>query len=854
MRRTLFCLPCHPPACPATPRYREPALRRRALAIRLLQALLFSSGAQAAVVHAKGVQFNAAFLPMDSRDLDLSQYREGNPVKPGTYRADVVVNGSMRTRHDIRIEGDPDGSAPLICITPRLLHTLGVDPSHVQETAGDADCVELPFLVDGATASFALEDHQLHLSIPQIALMRQARGYVSPELWDAGVTAGILGYSFSAHTVQTPAGNHESASLWLDGGFNIGSWRMRHMGSMRWDGKSGARYEALDSFVQHDLTSWRSQLTVGQTNTRSDVFDTLRFEGIQLASDDRMLPNSLRGYAPVVRGIARTTARVAVRQGGHLLLETTVAPGAFVIDDLYATGYGGNLDVTVSEDDGTEQKFVIPYASVNQLLRPGAARYAATVGRLRSPYLDQAQFFLQGELQYGLNNRLTTYGGLQAAEGYLSFVGGLAFATPIGAMAVDLSHATATIGGEDRDGQSLRLSYSKQLLARGTNFSLAAYRFSTRGYLDFATAALQLDGGACLFECFRPQSRLAVNVDQQLGRFGHVSFSGYSQTYWGSTQRDLQYQVSYSRQMGRASFGLSMSRTQAKHGAADNRLLATLSVPLGAREERAPLQFAAQLGRNARTGGDGRVSLNGTAGADRQYSYGVSLARDASAGNSLSANGQWVGARSSVNGTVSSGSGYRSAAFGASGTIVAHRSGLTFSPFKGETMAIIHAPGAGGARIAGYPGMRLDQRGLAVVPYLRPYELNEVAIDPAGTPMDVELRETSQQVAPRAGAVLMVQYDTHRGRALLAQTRQEDGQAVPFGATVVDASGNSVGVVGQAGQLYARVPDGTQALHVRWGNSGQHCSISVASMQPDATSPGTLLCLRSQALQTGAQN
>jgi outer membrane usher protein len=484
----------------------------------MLQAMLLSSGFQAAIVHAKGIQFNAAFLPMDSRDLDLNQYREGNPIKPGTYRADVLVNGSLRTRHDIRIEGEPDGSTPVICMTPKLLHTLGVDPRHVQGTTGDEDCVELPLLVDGATASFTIEDQQLLLSIPQVALIRQARGYVSPELWDAGVTAAILGYSFSAHTVKSPAGSHDSASLWLDGGFNIGSWRMRHVGSMRWNGQAGARYEALDSFVQHDLTSWRSQLTAGQTSTRSDVFDTLRFEGVQLASDDRMLPSSLRGYAPVVRGIARTTARVAVRQGGNLLLETTVAPGAFVIDDLYATGYGGNLDVTVYEDDGTEQNYVVPYASVNQLLRPGTARYAATAGRLRSPYLDQAQFFLQGELQYGLSNRLTTYGGLQVAEGYLSLVGGMAFATPIGAMAVDLSHATATIGNGKHEGQSLRLSYSKQLLAQGTNFSLAAYRFSTRGYLDFATAALHLDAGGCLYDCFRPQSRLAVNIDQQLGR------------------------------------------------------------------------------------------------------------------------------------------------------------------------------------------------------------------------------------------------------------------------------------------------------------------------------------------------
>uniref|UniRef100_UPI001C120893 fimbria/pilus outer membrane usher protein n=2 Tax=Gammaproteobacteria TaxID=1236 RepID=UPI001C120893 len=88
------------------------------------------------------------------------------------------------------------------------------------------------------------------------------------------------------------------------------------------------------------------QLTVGESNTTGEIFDTLSYRGVQLSTDDRMLPDSMRGYAPVIRGIARTNARVTIRQAGNILLETTVAPGAFVIDDLYSTGYGGDLNVS----------------------------------------------------------------------------------------------------------------------------------------------------------------------------------------------------------------------------------------------------------------------------------------------------------------------------------------------------------------------------------------------------------------------------------------------------------------------------------------------------------------------------
>ncbi len=83
-------------------------------------------------------------------------------------------------------------------------------------------------------------------------------------------------------------------------------------------------------------------LTIGEAYTTGELFDSIGYRGASLASDDRMLPDSLRGYAPVVRGIAETNARIEVRQNQQLI-SSTVSPGSFVIDDLYPTGYGGDL-------------------------------------------------------------------------------------------------------------------------------------------------------------------------------------------------------------------------------------------------------------------------------------------------------------------------------------------------------------------------------------------------------------------------------------------------------------------------------------------------------------------------------
>lgn len=77
---------------------------------------------------------------------------------------------------------------------------------------------------------------------------------------------------------------------------------------------------------ERDLTRWQSELTLGDTFTSGDVFDAVQFQGISLASSDAMLPDSQKGFAPTIRGIARTNARVTVRQNGYVLYQTYVTP------------------------------------------------------------------------------------------------------------------------------------------------------------------------------------------------------------------------------------------------------------------------------------------------------------------------------------------------------------------------------------------------------------------------------------------------------------------------------------------------------------------------------------------------
>lgn len=785
-------------------------------------------------VYADEVEFNAAFLPEGSRGLDLTAFQKGNPVLPGTYRADIALNGQLKNRQDIRINANDDGSHPVVCVSRKFLELLGVNLSRLSPEAvtllEEGQCVDVSKLIDNASAVFLPDSQQVDISIPQASLRRDARGYVSPELWDGGVTAGMLAYNFNGYHSKSRGFTSDGAYLGLNGSFNMGGWRFRHNGALNWQQTGGSHYQVLDTYVRRDITALKSQLTLGDSNTTGEIFDTLSFRGVQLASDDRMLPNSLRGYAPVVRGVARTNARVSIRQAGNLLLETTVAPGAFVIDDLYATGYGGDLSVTVLEADGSEQRFLVPYAAVSQLLRPGSLRFSATAGATRNTYLSRQAQFLQGVMQYGLNNTMTSYGGIQASADYFSVLGGMAFSTPIGAMSVDLSHAQAKLAADTSKGQSARFSYNKNILSTGSNFSMAAYRFSTSGYLDFANAIQMVDAerkGYVSNMLDRPRNRVSLTADQALGDWGNVSISGFAQNYWNRRGQDMQYQINYNKRLGRANYSISANRGKNAYGSTENRLQLSLSLPLGSGGSLSAPQLSAQVSRNA----DGRLSqlasLSGTAGDENQFGYGASVSRDGS-NTSSSLNGQYTGAQAFVGGSLGRGQGYSSASLNVSGSVVAHPGGVTLSPYRGETMAVVHAPGAAGAKVAGYAGLKLDANGNAVVPYLRPYELNEVGIDPVGTSMDVELRETSQQVAPRDGAIVYLKYVTSTGRAVLFNVRLSDGAALPFGAAVKDEQGLTVGVVGQDGQLYARLQENSRRLTIFWGSKAhERCGLLI---------------------------
>lgn len=656
-----------------------------------------------------------------------------------------------------------------------------------------------------------------------------------------------------ARTRQSGGYNNQNAYLGLNTGFNIAGWRLRNQGNLVWDRQSGeARWTSTESSASHDLTSLKAQGTIGQTSTQGIVFDSTPFRGATIYSDDRMLPNSLQGYAPIVRGVANTRARVELRQNGNIIYETTVEPGPFTINDLYMTSFGGDITVTVFEANGTTHSFLVPFSSIPMLLRPGNNRWSLTGGRVHNQsFGSDGPTFVEGTYQQGINNWLTLYSGIQATAGseYTSALMGAAFNTQIGAFGMDFSRSRTSTQQTDLSGNSVKVAYSKTFPTSETTFTLATYRYSDGGYMSLNDAALfreqmkyvqreGLNPAESNLYLGRNKVRQQLTLSQNLGEnLGSLNINGIRNTYWGSSGSTATYQLGYSNAWGRVSYGITAGRTYTANTYNEQRRFENqygfnVTLPLGSPSAQRPV-LTMGMSHDDSSGTNSRTALTGSFGDKSEYTYNASVNYQNNANDKATFSGGmgWMSPYSNLNGGASWSQHYSQESFGASGGAVIHQGGITFAPQLdiNSPIAVIDAPDAKGAEIISGGRTKVNGSGYAIATGLSPYRMNDVILDPENMSADVELKTTRLMTAPRAGAVVPLKFETSSGRAVVINVQMKDGSMPPMGADVIDSQGSTIGMVGQGGQIYIRTNENSGKLLVKWGaEKGQSCHLNFA--------------------------
>ena len=282
----------------------------------------------------------------------------------------MIVNGKPSVTTDLLFKenGTPRATP---CITPKLLTQANVTTEqlkHPEEDSADT-CVSMPDAYPGSRVAYDPSTQELDLSIPQAFVIQRPAGFVDPSLWEDGIPVAMLSWDLNGWHADMPDSSTDTAYAGLRYGANLGPWRLRARGNLNWDQDSGTHYASQDIYLQRDITPLKAQFIAGDSYTRGDAFDSISLRGARLYNDDRMLPNGISTYAPVIRGVANSNAKVTIAQSGNTIYETSV-PGPFEITDLSTTGYGSALIVTVEETDGSKRSFSVAYSSVAQMLRP----------------------------------------------------------------------------------------------------------------------------------------------------------------------------------------------------------------------------------------------------------------------------------------------------------------------------------------------------------------------------------------------------------------------------------------------------------------------------------------------------
>jgi len=779
-------------------------------------------------------QFNTSFLQGAAAAVDLHSLLASSSVLPGNYRVDLYGNDTLVGRRDIDFRHNTGSGKIEACLTLEMVQQLGVDIAKLQ-ASGKLDgndpnaCIDLPALIKGASVRYDVPRLRLLVSVPQSAMERGRRGYVDPALWDAGVSAAFINYQLSSNRNSTEGQNTLSNNLGLRNGINLGGWRLRNESNFNSSTDRPSTFKSNRSYLQHDVTALKGQFSAGDIFSDADLFDSVRYRGVKLGSDDGMRADSERGYAPIIRGIAQTSATVEIRQNNYILYTANVPPGPFEISDIYPSGSNGDLEVTVIEADGRRRVTVQAFSSLPIMVREGQLKYSLSAGQYNSNSDgQQSPQFVSSTLAYGISSNLSGILGVQASQDFQAMSVGMGRNTPIGAVSLDMTHSASRTFGQAVTGNSLRALYAKTFTGTDTSFTLAAYRYSTEGYRTL-TDHVEDSSEDLRVRTGHSKTRTDLTINQSIGRnseFGSLYVNASDQRYWnrGGSQS---FSAGYTGNWGDLSYNLGVTRTKQivtwGEPSSDTQVNLSVSFPLGS-QARAPRAFVTTSHQRGDT--TTQAGINGYVADTSDTFYSVQAGHSDTSGDSGSVNVNSRTAVADVSLGYSQGQGYNSQNFNLAGSVVAHAGGVNLGQTVSETFALAEVPGVSGAKISSYSGVETGYNGYAVVPTAQPYRVNWISLDTRDLGGDVEITNATQQLVPRRGAIVVAHYSGTSGRRVLFELFDAQHQPLSFGASLEDANGKQLAIADPNGNALALVEEDQGTLIIKWGE--QHCRATYA--------------------------
>jgi outer membrane usher protein len=578
---------------------------------------------------------------------------------------------------------------------------------------------------------------------------------------------------------------------------------------------TGENFVRLDSAYSFADVNKMLRYTGGDFITNSLAWNRpVHLGGVQIRSDFSTRPDLVTFPLPALSGSAAVPSTVDVLSESGAVTSGQVAPGPFEIPQIPVVSGAGTITMTMTNALGQQVTVNQPFYATYSLLAKGLQTFSAQAGPVRRNWgtdsFNYGKFAGVGNYRRGLSSKTTIEADLQGTVG--TFLPGVGVVQQVGHLGeLDFS-AEGSFGDADPGWQLFGVA---QRIGRKFSIGSSA-TLANRSFRDIASmngdavlrkqlsgfASLTLPhvgtGGVAYAGLDEDPSPKPLTTGQVTAIHSHVVSGNYSLQGTGALRR--------------FSFYANAFQTLESHGSSG--MQAGVVIALGRRS-------SANIGWTS----DGSAIFQAQQSAAQVHQWGYQAY--VSAGNNQHEFGfvQYKSLYGLFTAGVDSSGGETTGRLEASGAISAADRRLFLSNVIYDSFAIVdtspltHVPVLQENRDVGKTG----SSGRLLVPDMRAFELNHVAVEAIGLPADVAIQNPARVMRPQDRSGVVVKIPIKFSHGALLRLVDESGKSIPPGSAARLVATGAAVPVGYDGEVYVEELSPRNQLTVELPN-GQHCT------------------------------
>ncbi len=590
---------------------------------------------------------------------------------------------------------------------------------------------------------------------------------------------------------------------------------------------SSYTYEDVNTLHSYKLGDF---ITSGLSWTRP-----VRLEGAQFVLDYRTRPDLVTFPLPTVNGSAAVPSTVDIMTNGNLVASSQIGAGPFVIPQLPVITGAGTISMTVTNALGQQVSVNQPFYASSSLLSPGLKTFAVEAGLARLNWgtlsFDYGKIAGNAVYRRGITPKLTLEGSLESTPGTVKAgAGGLLQIGNLGV--INFSAAGSKWGGQSGTQFNLGAQRIGRVFSLGATATIA-----TANYRDVAA----LNGDTVL------RKQISAFTSVSLRRLGTVG-AGYSGIDQGAASTSVQpnaappsqshvLTANYSVQVRRISIFASEFNDLGSTGGS-NGFQVGVTIPFGKRSS---------LNVVATSDGSAQVQVQQSAAQIGEWGYQLF----ASLGNTNHEFGQ-VQYKSPIGlftGGVDYDNGITTGRIETQGAVSFIDKGLFPSNTIYDSFAIVDTAPMKHVRVLqeNREVGRTDSAGRILVPDLRSFDLNHLAIEPVDIPADTTIDTATREVRPQELSGVIIKFPVKISHGALLKLVDAAGEPIPVGSTGrLRATGVAV-PIGYDGNAYVQDLSPNNTLDVEFPDA-RRCSVTFNYKPESGDIPliGPLTCRQKQ--------